>query len=277
MSICAALAAKTRAKKAGRIAQNLAQAARENAQLGLPAVAAQWHLAGAARIRPREALRVGIRGGGRRLRRRHEQPTLERAAADRRPIGRFPGRFLGEAESRDRCEATEAHRGRRTAGESKEQVAARLRDEDARADRERNASSPVKSPPFAVYPQAADRRRAARFFRAVALRRGHQGFPQHHGRGCVPPVQKDKRAGGVIRYELSDGYVEVKAGPDGMASVWDYDLVLMMVSHLTEAMNRYREGRGEKPGRTYRPHVSDILKFCRRGDGRRQADEVEGR
>ncbi|QUN41513.1 replication initiator protein A (plasmid) [Burkholderia cenocepacia] len=88
--------------------------------------------------------------------------------------------------------------------------------------------------------------------------------------------KKDKRAGGVIRYELSDGYVEVKAGPDGMASVWDYDLVLMMVSHLTEAMNRYREGRGEKPGRTYRPHVSDILKFCRRGDGGRQADEVEG-
>lgn len=36
MSICAALAAKTRAKKAERIAQNLAQAARENAQLGLP-------------------------------------------------------------------------------------------------------------------------------------------------------------------------------------------------------------------------------------------------
>ena len=36
MSICAALAAKTRAKKAGQIARNLAQAAEENAQLGLP-------------------------------------------------------------------------------------------------------------------------------------------------------------------------------------------------------------------------------------------------
>jgi len=43
MSICAALAAKTRAKKAERIAQNLAQAARENAQLGLPA---PWRLNG---------------------------------------------------------------------------------------------------------------------------------------------------------------------------------------------------------------------------------------
>jgi plasmid replication initiation protein len=88
--------------------------------------------------------------------------------------------------------------------------------------------------------------------------------------------KRDKRAGEVIHYELTDGYVEVTAGPDGMASVWDYDLVLMMVSHMTEAMNRYREGKGEKPGRVYRPHISDILKFCRRGDGGRQAEEVEG-
>lgn len=87
--------------------------------------------------------------------------------------------------------------------------------------------------------------------------------------------KKDKRAGEVIRYELRDGYVEVKAGPDGMASVWDYDIVLMMVSHLTEAMNRHREGKGEKPGRVFRPHVSDILKFCRKGDGTRQFEEVE--
>ena len=87
--------------------------------------------------------------------------------------------------------------------------------------------------------------------------------------------KSDKRAGEVIRYELPDGYVEVKAGPDGMASVWDYDIVLMMVSHLTEAMNRYRDGKADKPGKTFRPHVSDILKFARRGDGSRQVEEVE--
>ena len=86
--------------------------------------------------------------------------------------------------------------------------------------------------------------------------------------------KKDKRAGELIRYELSDGFVEVTAGPYGMASVWDYDIVLMMVSHLTEAMNRYRDGKGEKPGRTFKPNVSDILKFARRGDGSRQVDEV---
>src|SRR5574340_112543 len=88
--------------------------------------------------------------------------------------------------------------------------------------------------------------------------------------------KRDKRAGEVIRYDLPDGYVEVTAGPYGMASVWEYDLVLMMVSHMTEAMNRYREGKGDKPGRIYRPHISDILKFCRRGDGGKQASEIEG-
>lgn len=63
--------------------------------------------------------------------------------------------------------------------------------------------------------------------------------------------KKDKRAGELIRYDLPDGYVEVSAGAHGMASAWDYDIVLMMVSHLTEAMNRYREGKGGKPGECF--------------------------
>lgn len=87
--------------------------------------------------------------------------------------------------------------------------------------------------------------------------------------------KREKRAGDVIRYDLPDGYVEVKAGPDGMASIWDYDIVLMLISHLTDAMNRYCEGKEDKPGRTFRPHVSEILKFCRKGNGGRQIEEVE--
>jgi len=86
--------------------------------------------------------------------------------------------------------------------------------------------------------------------------------------------KKDRRAGEVIHYTLPDGQVTVSAGPAGMASVWDYDLVLMAVSHLTEAMNRYREGKGEKPGRVFRPHVADVLKFCRRSDGGKQKDDL---
>ena len=86
--------------------------------------------------------------------------------------------------------------------------------------------------------------------------------------------KKERRAGEVITYELRDGKVKVSAGPAGMASVWDYDLVLMAVSHLTEAMNRYRDGRGEKPGRVFRPHVGDVLKFLRRAYGGKQKDDL---
>ncbi|AEC18843.1 Rep [Pusillimonas sp. T7-7] len=87
--------------------------------------------------------------------------------------------------------------------------------------------------------------------------------------------KRDKRAGQTIRYELTDGYVEVTAGPSGMASIWDYDIMLMAISYLTEAMNRHRDGFGDKPTRTVRPSVVDILKFCRRSDGGRQYEEIE--
>lgn len=90
-------------------------------------------------------------------------------------------------------------------------------------------------------------------------------------------LSKDKkRPNETMRYTRPDGYVEVVSGEAGMASVWDYDIVLMAISHLNDAMNLYRLGRGEKPSRIFRPHVSEILKFCRRGDGSRQYEEIEG-
>lgn len=88
--------------------------------------------------------------------------------------------------------------------------------------------------------------------------------------------KKDKRANSVIRYDLPDGFVEVSSGPHGMASVWDYDIVLMAVSHLTEAMNRYRDGKGDKPSQIFRPHIGDVLKFCRKENGGNQKDAVAG-
>lgn len=86
--------------------------------------------------------------------------------------------------------------------------------------------------------------------------------------------KRDRRAGEVIHYELSDGHVTVSGGAAGMASVWDYDLVLMAVSHLTEQMNRCREGKAERPSRIFRPHVADVLRFCRRSDGGKQKDDL---
>ena len=86
--------------------------------------------------------------------------------------------------------------------------------------------------------------------------------------------KKDKRIGETMRYDLPDGFVEVSSGVAGMASVWDYDLVLMAVSHMTEAMNRFRDGKGPKPDRVFKPHVSDILKFCRRANGGKQKNDL---
>lgn len=85
----------------------------------------------------------------------------------------------------------------------------------------------------------------------------------------------EKKANHVQIYHLPDGYVKVTSGPDGMASMWDYDLVLMAISHLTESMNRYRDGKGEKPGRSFKPHVLDVFKFIRRSPGGKQRESLE--
>lgn len=83
------------------------------------------------------------------------------------------------------------------------------------------------------------------------------------------------KEGSKLRYELSDGFIEIAAGAYGMASIWDYDLVLMAMSQLAEAANQWRAGKAEKPSRTLSPLVSEILKFCRRDDGIRQYQEIE--
>ncbi len=154
-------------------------------------------------------------------------------------------------------------------GETYEQTAARLRQDNenkARAARDKPSKSDMRKPPKGD--EQLD------FFVPALYDVGTKDSRSIMDVAVFRLSKKDKRAGETIRYEMSDGYVEVKAGPDGMASVWDYDIVLMLVSHLTESMNLYREGKCEKPGRTFRPHVSEILKFCRKGDGGKQADEI---
>lgn len=85
-----------------------------------------------------------------------------------------------------------------------------------------------------------------------------------------------KRENDVIRYDLPDGHVIVSSGTYGMASVFDYDLVLMAVSHLTEAMNRYRDGKGDKPTQMFRPHVAEVIKFMRKDEGGNQRKAIVG-
>lgn len=78
------------------------------------------------------------------------------------------------------------------------------------------------------------------------------------------------RSGEVLRYQLSDAVIEVSSGGYGMASIYDYDIVIMVISQLANAVKKYRLGQGEKPGKQYRIHASDIFKFCRMQNGGNQ-------
>lgn len=99
----------------------------------------------------------------------------------------------------------------------------------------------------------------------------------------VAPFSISKgRRDGTIHYELKDGYITVSGSADvGLATVFDFDIFLHMVSYLADEMRRYRiaEEKGLRPTlppRDYRPHAAHILKFCRRTSGGRQYKELEG-
>ena len=79
--------------------------------------------------------------------------------------------------------------------------------------------------------------------------------------------KKQTRKGDIIRYELPGTIIEVAGGAHGMATIYDYDIVLMAISYLANAIKIYRQGRGPKPGKTFRPHSTEVFKFCRTGAG----------
>lgn len=88
--------------------------------------------------------------------------------------------------------------------------------------------------------------------------------------------KKDHRANTVILYEFPDGYVQVSSGPHGMASIWDYDIVLLAISYLNEGMNQHREGRAPKPEQTVVLPVQAVLKFCGKDNGGHQKNGIAG-
>lgn len=91
---------------------------------------------------------------------------------------------------------------------------------------------------------------------------------------------KSKREGS-IRYELKDCIITVDGSASaGLATVFDYDIFLHMVSSLAEEANRYRRSldkglRVDVPAKTYRPNAAHILKFCRRSNGGKQYKDLE--
>lgn len=98
----------------------------------------------------------------------------------------------------------------------------------------------------------------------------------------VAPFSLSKRSTtGIIRYELKDSLITIEGGAEsGLATVFDYDIFLNMVSHLADEVQRFRreEKKGLRPSlppKTYRPNASHILKFCRRSDGGKSYEDLE--
>ncbi|WP_062120808.1 replication initiator protein A [Aureimonas sp. AU40] len=87
--------------------------------------------------------------------------------------------------------------------------------------------------------------------------------------------------GGVLRYELKDSIVTIEGGAEvGLATAYDYDIFINMVSHLAAEMRDYgiaqKKGlRPTIPARVYRPAAAELLKFCRRDLGGKQYLELE--
>lgn len=98
----------------------------------------------------------------------------------------------------------------------------------------------------------------------------------------VAPFSLSKKASkGVLKYELKDSLITIEGGAEsGMATVFDYDIFLNMVSYLAEEVQQFRrdEKKGLRPTlppKTYRPNASQILKFCRRSDGGKSYEDLE--
>ncbi len=91
---------------------------------------------------------------------------------------------------------------------------------------------------------------------------------------------KSKREG-VIRYELNDCIITIDGSASaGLATVFDYDIFLHMVTNLAEEARRYKveQSKGLRtdiPARIYRPNAAHILKFCRRSSGGKQYKDLE--
>lgn len=98
----------------------------------------------------------------------------------------------------------------------------------------------------------------------------------------VAPFSLSKKANkGIIKYELKDSLITIEGGAEsGLATVFDYDIFLNMVSHLADEVQKFRrdEAKGLRPSlppKTYRPNASHILKFCRRSDGGKSYEDLE--
>ena len=73
----------------------------------------------------------------------------------------------------------------------------------------------------------------------------------------------------VRRYEHNGIHVTIKPGADGMATIWDKDVLIYAISHLMEALNR-----GEAISRTVQLKAYDLLVTTNRHTGGKNYDRL---
>lgn len=86
----------------------------------------------------------------------------------------------------------------------------------------------------------------------------------------------------TIIHQLKNGKITITGSSEyGIATVYDYDIVLYMISHLAYQMNLVKKQAEQGktpllPPRTFMPDITTLLKFCRRPKGGKQYKWVEG-
>ncbi len=85
-----------------------------------------------------------------------------------------------------------------------------------------------------------------------------------------------------LRYDLKDAHIVVSGSFEyGMATIFDYDIFLFVISHLNAEMERirklvkYENIDAYLPSRTIKTSAYDILTFCKRSTGGRQYKALE--
>jgi len=80
-----------------------------------------------------------------------------------------------------------------------------------------------------------------------------------------------KRRFEPIEFKKGDTEIVVTGGkPYGIANIWDWDLIMWLLSQLRQALDK-----GEEPSRRMRFHRQDFLRESRRGDGGDQFRRLE--
>ncbi|MGG5870560.1 replication initiator protein A [Pseudomonas peli] len=88
---------------------------------------------------------------------------------------------------------------------------------------------------------------------------------------AVFQLSKTPRPNAELSYSLDDGsFVRVRSGDAGMATAWDYDIVMIATGHLVRLVDQSARDRTQMPGRTVVIPRSELLN----GDGRNQYDRL---